>query len=87
MYNEKSVVLFALGVSKARKDQRFLDNLILSTPPQEFVEARIGCSHELHELIVRDKTYNSEVFNISRLESIRKDSEIGLSFSAAFFTP
>lgn len=86
LYNDISILLYVLALSMASKDQRFLDNLIISATPQELLTARSGYRHLLHELITKDGTYNSDIFKISNLGSVKIDKETGLSFySAAIF--
>lgn len=85
-YKQSSLVLSNLGVCMAKEDKRFLYNYLSTFNPEAMVNARFGCYHILHELIIRNGTYCSEIFKRNELVSIRNDVQTGLPFySSALF--
>ena len=83
LYKPKELPLFSVAVSMAVLDQRPFTNMVRSTDPASLVSAPIGCHHLLHALIIRQGTYDSEIFKRPELGQVRIDCETRLPFYSA----
>ena len=83
LFKLKELPLFSVAVSMAVLDQRPFNNMVRSTDPASLIISPVGCHHLLHALIIRQGSYNSDIFKRPELGQVRIDGEINLPFYSA----